>query len=64
MPRLVQTLEFVVVKIDDGYGVAATTQSKYGVRVVERPVKLDGGDALDAITICKALNETIAKVKK
>jgi len=61
MPRLVTTPEFVVVKIDDDYGIAATTKSRYGVTVVERPIRLDGGDAMDAIFICKTLNKAISK---
>ncbi len=63
MPRLVTTPEFVVVKIGDDYGIAATTKSKYGVTVVERPIRLDGGDAMDAIFIVKSLNETIKEKK-
>lgn len=65
MPRLFSgTDEYVIVKLDDGYGVAPTTVSKYGVRIVERPVGLSGGDAMDAITVCKALNADLAKKGK
>jgi len=57
MPRLTDTKEFVVLKMaDDQYGVAPTTKSRHGVLIVERPVVLANGDALDAITVCKALN--------
>jgi hypothetical protein len=59
MPRLTSTDEYVVVKLDEGYGVAPTVASKHGVTVVERPVYLSGGDALDAITIVKALNASL-----
>jgi hypothetical protein len=57
MPRLTTTKEFVVLKMTDHeWGIAATTKTRHGVTIVERPVKLADGDALDAITVCKALN--------
>lgn len=60
MPRLTKTDEYVVVRIDDDtYGISATTKSRHGVTIVERALKLENGDALDAITICKALNASL-----
>jgi len=57
MPRLTTTKEFVVLKMTDTqWGIAATTKSRHGVTVIERPVTLTDGDVLDAITVCKALN--------
>lgn len=66
MPKLVNTDEFVLVRILGGheYGVAATTRSMYGVTVVETAVPLPGTDVMDAITIVKALNAAIPTMKK
>jgi hypothetical protein len=66
MPKLVNTDEFVLVKVLGGneYGVAATTRSKHGIRVVENPVVLPGTDVMDAIFIVQALNATLTKKRK
>jgi hypothetical protein len=66
MPKLVNTDEYVLVKMLGGheYAVAATTRSKYGIRVVENPVPLPGTDVMDAIFIVQALNATIKKSRK
>lgn len=60
MPRLVNTDEYVLVKILGGheYGVAATTRSKWGITVVETAIPLPGTDVMDAITIVQALNDS------
>jgi hypothetical protein len=64
MPRLTNTDEFVLVRVGDEYGIAPITDSRWGVTVVEKPITFQGADILDIVTICKALNETVAKKKK
>lgn len=65
MPRLTSTEEFVLTTFEDNtYGIARTTQSRWGVTVIERAVKLEGGDLMDTITVVKSLNETVATKKK
>lgn len=64
MARLTTTDEYVVVRIDDDtFGIAATTKSRHGITIVERPLILQNGDSLDAITIAKALNKSLAEKK-